>query len=214
MFHSRYVTRNFIFHTFQYTFTHCRIGVLAQRQPAPFPNNQRKPSGELMERLEAHLHARRNDSAMIASGSINKLVSDAGSGIYHQNILSGKLFIGSHTSRHAVVPKCLGRLVKVLHRKRCFFVQPQQRNRQVCQLRQHPVAHINNSGDNRFINRIFCSDFRQLLKGLIGVVEYPTILPSRNTAIFAMVLPISITRFIPCFFKRCKGSTLISHNPR
>ena len=122
MFHHRYVTRNFIFHTFQHSFAHCRIGIAAQRQAPSLPKHQRKPSCELMERPKAHLHARRNISAMITSGGIYKFISNASPGIYNQNILAGKLFVCTHHSRHPVISQGFGRFVKILHRKQCFFI--------------------------------------------------------------------------------------------
>ena len=108
MFHSHYVTRNFIFHTFQHSFAHCRIGIAAQRQAPSLPKHQRKPSCELMERPKAHLHARRNISAMITSGGIYKFISNASPGIYNQNILAGKLFVYPFDNRrYKAGKKCL-----------------------------------------------------------------------------------------------------------
>ena len=105
MFHSHYVTRNLIFHTFQNSRTDGSFSIFSHREFTPFALHQRQASGKLVKRPKTHLHTRGNISTMIASFGIHKFVRNARAGIYHQYVFSGKLFIGSHYGSHTIIPQ-------------------------------------------------------------------------------------------------------------
>ena len=114
----------------------------------------------------------RSELRAAIGSSIDKLISDTGTGINHQYIPARKLLIGSYHRRHTIIPQRPGSFIEVFYRKRSLFIEPQNGDSHIFQLRQHLSTQINDSSHYRFFNRICTAYFRQPFQRQIGVIHH------------------------------------------